>query len=659
MRKVYELDDHFFTGESSVQPVILWGRDGRPLRERFSKTASEASDYIQHVQPQPGKTIVLVLALGAYETYGLNRNGDGFNEHPFKTGYKPSCGHAECEKGTASGWVGRGELLTEHFKSFEQHGKIYRHHQNKDPAKSCGDVIKAFWNPQMHRVELLLALDNSKATDLVPRIADGEYPAVSMGCRIKHDVCTICGHRAPTRAQYCDHLKFSMRQVVSGGLQAGALNPSPKFFDISFVVRPADQTGYMMKKVAEHGIEVRSSAKLGEELDIQEQKQAALRKFSAIEKSVLGVTMDSDAHRDPALEMFRDQVALPAARRMPVIRKVTIRVMSGFRPQNVLSTLGAAGVQLTTAELLQMLMERLAPGLNIPERVLDAATFVQPLIHSYMAENPNLFDQAVATGAFDLAPQNIEPEIAKCAEEYLEKRSTISDYLMRRLIPASIRAEEPPTTDVFTLTDPATGTQYRTNRGAAIAADERIARQELAKMVGGGALLTAAHKVVSSGLPPALRPVSAGVALLAGSQLLRPNYGPQYMTDQGVRIPVTTEMAKAGSDAMAVALPLLGTTGAVTALAHDYESRLRRGDPVGDPTAPLYKRLYDRASQMAYEHPGYSLLASLAAYGLGRASLNKFAEYVGPATLPVTDAVDGPRVDFDRVAEKIGALIWP
>ena len=75
MRKVYELDDHFFTGESSIQPVILWGRDGRPLRERFSKTASEASDYIQHVQPQPGKTIVLVLALGAYETYGLNQIG--------------------------------------------------------------------------------------------------------------------------------------------------------------------------------------------------------------------------------------------------------------------------------------------------------------------------------------------------------------------------------------------------------------------------------------------------------------------------------------------------------------------------------------------------------------------------------------------------------
>lgn len=1028
MRKIYELDDHFFTGEASVQPVILWGRDGRPLRERFSKTASEASDYIQTVSPQPGKTIVLVLALGAYETYGLNRNGDGFNEHPYRSGHKPTCGHPECEKGTADGWVARGELLTEHYKSFEQHGKIYRHHQNKDPAKSCGDVLKAFWNPQMHRVELLLALDNSKATDLVPRIADGEYPAVSMGCflagtritladgthksienvavgdevlthkgrarpvtelhrrpykgdvytiraeahepvrctaehpflvarradvrdpsdhtnfrwrddakispewahaecldpaehyllepilsdvatpdyvnrafarllgyylaeghtyrnkagvpsgvvltvneadavlgeiealcdafgtrnrpvvtqrrnsavarnvliadarlaelciehaglgsktkslsasamrwdpalqrellgayangdgcgtadgalkvstaspqlafqlpmlayraglipsvqalthkagkgfsardttefvihfgkqyaqqlrdvcakvvespvlatksarrivdgyvvtpirevtklygetevfnfevsedesyvaaglsahncRIKHDVCTICGHRAPTRAQYCDHLKFNMRQVVTGGLQAGALNPSPKFFDISFVVRPADQTGYMLKKVASHGLEVRSSAALGEHIERQEQKQAALKKFSDMEKSLLGVTMDSDA-KNPAVDAYRDQVALPAARRMPVIRRTTIRIIAGYKPQNVLSTLEAAGVHLTTAELIQMLMERLSPGLTVPDHALDAATFMQPMLRGYIAEHPDLFDQIMDTGALDLAPRNIEPDIAKHAEEYLEKRSTISDYLMRRLIPDQIRPnEQKHMTDVFTLTDPATGEQYATNRAAAIAADERIARQELAKMIGGAALLTAAHKVVSAGLPPALRPVSAGTAILAGANFLRPNYGQRYQTDQGVDIPVTTELAKvsaaSGSD---LAVPTLGSAAAITAMAHDYESRLRRGDYVGNPNAPLHSRIYDRLSQLAYEHPAYSFLAALAGYGMGKATLGKFAAYIGEPTLPVQDAVAGPRTNFDYVASKVGALIWP
>jgi hypothetical protein len=85
LRKVYELDTHFATGEATVQPVLLWGSNGRPLREKFTKTASEASDYIRAVEPKPGTSIVLVLALGAYETYDLNRNGDGFNEFPFKT----------------------------------------------------------------------------------------------------------------------------------------------------------------------------------------------------------------------------------------------------------------------------------------------------------------------------------------------------------------------------------------------------------------------------------------------------------------------------------------------------------------------------------------------------------------------------------------------
>ena len=60
------------------------------------------------------------------------------------------------------------------FWSFEQFGKAYMHHVNKDPAGSVGDVIKAFWNAQMHRVELLIGVDNEKAPDIAERIANGE-----------------------------------------------------------------------------------------------------------------------------------------------------------------------------------------------------------------------------------------------------------------------------------------------------------------------------------------------------------------------------------------------------------------------------------------------------------------------------------------------------
>ena len=146
MNKVYQLDDYFPTGENTVQPVLLWGANGRPLRESFTKTASDASDYIKSVTPKPGFSIVLVLGLGAYETYDLNRNGDGFNEFPYKPGLKPSCG---CCDFAAGGWISQEEVLPAHYKSFETHGKNYMHHVNKDPNKSVGDVLKAFWNPAM------------------------------------------------------------------------------------------------------------------------------------------------------------------------------------------------------------------------------------------------------------------------------------------------------------------------------------------------------------------------------------------------------------------------------------------------------------------------------------------------------------------------------
>jgi hypothetical protein len=43
-------------------------------------------------------------------------------------------------------------------------------------------VLKAVWNPKMQRVELLLEIVNDRDQDLAKKIADGEYPAVSMGC---------------------------------------------------------------------------------------------------------------------------------------------------------------------------------------------------------------------------------------------------------------------------------------------------------------------------------------------------------------------------------------------------------------------------------------------------------------------------------------------
>lgn len=178
--KIITLEERFYTGEPTVQLVTTLGRDGRALRERtslhMSKTAGEspAMDYIRSVKPEPGKTIVLVIGLGDHETYGPNRNGDGFPSEP------------------VHGKISGDQVLTKHFQSYDN-AHVFEHHVNHDPEKAIGKVIKAFWNPQMRRVEVLESFDHDKAPHLLEKITSGQYPSKSMGCKIPYDVCFPAG----------------------------------------------------------------------------------------------------------------------------------------------------------------------------------------------------------------------------------------------------------------------------------------------------------------------------------------------------------------------------------------------------------------------------------------------------------------------------------
>lgn len=655
MHKVIELDERFPTGEFTVQPAILVGRNGRPLREQLTKTASEATDYIQSVQPKPGHTIILVLALGSYERYGLNRNADGFNENPYRVGQRPQCGHDACYD--PDGWIGQKDVISQHYKSFEEHGKFYTHHQNNDPTKAIGDVIKAFWNPAMHRVELLTAINNALAPDLVERIADGKYPAVSMGCKIKYDVCTVCGHRAPTRKQYCEHMKFSARQVAPSGIHVGVLNPSPRWFDISAVVKPADQTGFMLKKVAEEtAYAVKSSAAMGEYLDHVTLKKSALRKIADIDKVIRGVAIDHKTSplsegEAKSVRSYRDSV-MPAVQQMPSIDDGTLKSLAQHPLSEILSTLSSAGVILTTPEIVKIVVEQLAPGTQLSEQILAKMVDMQGQIFDMFAEHPQLFDQLVDSGALDVSKAHVNPAVGEKAEKYLEKRSTISDYLSRALIPRMLRKEETPNTDTLTLSDPSTGAEYATNRGAAIKMHDAIARGQLAKILGGGALLAGGAKIVSSGLPDPIKPLAWGGAALLGHSLLKPDYGPHYMTDQGVAIPAGTELVrqndKYGNELLNVALPIAGTAGLVTALGHDYEARRNMGQPLHDPNASIPRRAFDAVSKHVHDNPATSTLLGLVLYGMGKGAFTKKA----------ADSVSLPEIDVDALAEKIGSLFF-
>ena len=689
MLKVTHLDPYFSTGELTVQPVLLWA-NGRPCYEGITKHASVGADYFKTVTPVPGHSIVYVLAMGAWETYGENRNGDSFPEFPYKENLTPP-------------WIAPDETLVQHYKSFEKFAHNYRHHVNKDPAKAVGKVLKAFWNPLMHRVELLIDLEDAKAPDLAARIAAGEYPPVSMGTRVKYDVCSICGNRAPTRADYCKHLKFQMRDVING-MKVSALNPSPKFFDISWVYRPADQTAFMMKKVAEPAYEMISGGAAGDYVEDMEQKKFAAKKLAVIDKIVQGIPVDAkteglDIVELANLQKMRDLI-LEAGKNTPELPDNLLRGLSRFSlPQIFSSTFASGGMLLSTPEITKIVIYKSFPKKHVSEGILDKSVALQGSVLDLFQDFPNILDDLRKTGSLNMGEEYLEPSIVAAVAPYMEKRSGIPEYLKRRFVPETWREETAYTTPL-TLSDPVSGQVYGTTRGAAIRAHDEIAKRNLYKVLGGATLLGGAYKLIGSGLDYAgrgkLKPLAAmALAGLGVSQF--PGMGKHYVTDQGVPVPVSTELAKvsaAGSSMATLALPIFGTLGVMAALSHDYQSRLNSGIPIGYEGQPLSRRVLDKVEEFSHEHPllaggagviagrrfGKSRLAqTLAQKGKqlytplketvttvgrgardtleGLTSGTKISAYIEKDLGPSQSTVLLPPVDLDKLAEWLGWMI--
>lgn len=218
--------ESFDFGDASVRLVPL---SSRGIDRQFVKRAGAGGVFdklANELRPQKGRTVIHVLAVGDEENYGPNRNADGFSGEDNRTAHT----------------------------SFKDHGHVYRNHQSDDPLKAVGDVIATAHNELMHRVELMLSLDDNKCRREVQAVNEGRDVPVSMGSLQKYDVCSYCGHKAPTAPDHCEHIKNQLGLVAANGQKIYMKNPNPRYFDISLVFKPADRIAYTLRKVAEAGI---------------------------------------------------------------------------------------------------------------------------------------------------------------------------------------------------------------------------------------------------------------------------------------------------------------------------------------------------------------------------------------------------------------------
>lgn len=511
MRKLVELETHFpRTGEATAQ-LVAWNglRGGLTIEKRaFAEGQSEAYDFLKGVAPEVGISYILVNALGVWEFYDENRNGDGFNLFPYRVGVRATCGHAECAA-SLDGWVSEPETLLHHYKSFEQHGGIYRHHVNKDPSKSRGSIRHAFLNRRMNRVELLLRYVDQRDPEIPQRMAAGDFPAVSMGCHVRWDVCTICGHRAPTRAQYCKHALTQMRQVLPDGRKVCVLNPSPRFFDISFVFKPADPTGWTFQKVARE--QVRLSSELGAHLEAHD---AVRQRFEKVSREV------HDAWADPSSMVGQYLRWLE-----PASKVAAPDVAFLLDPTHHVSQEDAIKVASESY--------RVKVSGDMRDRMIEAT----PALLGVLGRYPDTFKQATFGPVGDVLRD-------RAFAPWTDEQVTMGPG-------AHYRAGAPPRADLLTLTDPYTGHMYQTTRGAAQDADTRDAKQRvLSTALLSGLYVAGLHRLLGrradhtvATLPLAL---GLGVATEKGLRnVFTPYRNPTYVTDQGVPVSGGTEFKQA------------------------------------------------------------------------------------------------------------------
>lgn len=333
------LPESFDFGMPSVEMI---GAGSKGLdKTAMVKRASAFEDVLSTLDKKAGRTYLHVITTGAFEKYGANANGDGWN------GEAMTLRFPEPENAKKASMELDGGLSKYHDDTYMKDGAVYQEHQTKragvDPS---GEVISARYNPLMKRGELIIAVDTRKWATRLQKKASGKDIYLSIGADVPYDVCNVCGRQAKTASQHCDHFNKQRLQILDSGERVCVLNDQPSFYDISGVDVPADRIAFVLNKVASGATfqeaYVQSMAKLGSRVPILFSKaSAALAKLSRLKKRIECV-----AEGDDTDDVFSDSADAQ--------RNFILRVES-YPTDEVISNCHRKGILLSPGMLFKLL----------------------------------------------------------------------------------------------------------------------------------------------------------------------------------------------------------------------------------------------------------------------------------------------------------------
>lgn len=423
MIKYIEYDSVDETGEHIIPVNSLYD-----LNKTASGTYSqELMKVIHNLKRREDRYYVVINALGSHEVWGNNRNGDAFPEKGLT--------HLSLrtDMGTPNDYG---------YKTFEYYAKWFKNHVNKPTSPSFGEVVYAHWNPTLHRVELIVAIDRKKDAKTVAALENGKVVSVSMGCKVPFDECSICGNKAKTRKQYCKHARDYLGQIVTEqmartwsrelgktilpGAQVFVYNWTPRFFDISDVFIGADRTSFVLGKAASVATKARSSLDVPEAWNITDEdidKVAVVRKRGEITKQVGGALGPNDID---GRVTKADVVAIPKPVEEKVKRSIEEEPML---PKEFLD--GIAKTRSLPSIFSTMLGMGIFPKPREVQRIV-LVNIGKGCLANDLDSNNEVFDYESPADPVDI-PDSFDDSLSRLMIPYLAERSSCPHFLLPRM----------------------------------------------------------------------------------------------------------------------------------------------------------------------------------------------------------------------------------
>jgi len=139
----------------------------------------------------------------------------------------------EADKENDNGDFFSRDELVKSYKTFEG-VPIFTNHQNSEVENAKGKVVLAEWDERTGSVYCTFFVDREAHPDICRMIEEGYITDVSMGTQVDYSTCSICGNRATTAENYCNHVK-NMKGRTVDGKKVFERNFGLKFIELSIV----------------------------------------------------------------------------------------------------------------------------------------------------------------------------------------------------------------------------------------------------------------------------------------------------------------------------------------------------------------------------------------------------------------------------------------